>query len=53
MLDNKRIEGIRNSINEIIKFKDPIGVSHAQWKRPNGLLIKKSFNAHWSDRSNL
>ena len=41
VLDNKRIEGIRNSINEIIKFKDPIGVSHAQWKRPNGLLIKR------------
>ena len=40
-LNNKKIEQIRNSINEIIKFKDPLGKTLSSWKRPNGLIIKK------------
>tara|TARA_B100000686_G_C16758102_1_gene956897 strand:+ start:846 stop:2102 length:1257 start_codon:yes stop_codon:yes gene_type:complete len=40
-LNKKRIDSIRHSINEIIKFKDPVGRIIASWKRPNGLLIKK------------
>jgi glutamate-5-semialdehyde dehydrogenase len=40
-LNNKKIEQIRNSIKEIIKFKDPIGKNLSSWKRPNGLIIKK------------
>ena len=40
-LDHKKIEQIRNSIKEIIKFKDPLGKTLSTWKRPNGLIIKK------------
>ena len=40
-LDHKKIEQIRNSIKEIIKFKDPLGKTLSSWKRPNGLIIKK------------
>ena len=41
ILNDKRIEGIRYSINEISKFKDPIGRVLEQWERPNKLKIKK------------
>ena len=41
VLNEKRIEGIRNSINEISKFKNPIGRILESWKRPNQLSIKK------------
>ena len=41
ILNDKRIEGIRQSINEITKFKDPIGQVLEQWKRANKLKIKK------------
>ncbi len=40
-LDEKKIQKIRDSIQEIIKFKDPIGKTLSSWKRPNGLIIKK------------
>ena len=40
-LDKKKITEIINSINEIIKFKDPIGKVLSTWKRPNGLIIKR------------
>ena len=40
-LDNKKITQIRNSIEEIIKFKDPLGKTLSRWKRPNGLNIKR------------
>jgi len=40
-LNNKKITQIRNSIDEIIKFKDPIGKTLSSWKRPNGLIIKR------------
>ena len=41
ILDNKRIEGIRNSINQIMKFKNPLNRVLEKWKRSNGLTIKK------------
>jgi len=41
ILDEKRIEGIRNSVNEIIKFKSPLNKTLEDWRRPNGLRIKK------------
>ena len=41
ILNDQRIEGIRNSINEIIKFKNPIGNTIEKWTRPNKLKIKK------------
>ena len=40
-LNKERIDQIRNSINEVTKFKDPIGKIISIWKRPNGLVIKK------------
>jgi len=40
-LNNKKIAQMRNSIEEIIKFKDPIGKILSSWKRPNGLIIKR------------
>jgi len=41
ILNEKRIDGIRNSINEIAKFKNPIGKVLEQWQRPNKINIKK------------
>ena len=41
VLNEKRIEGIRFSINEISKFKNPNGRILEQWSRPNKLKIKK------------
>ena len=41
MLNEKRIDGIRHSINEISNFKNPIGRILETWKRPNKLKIKK------------
>ena len=40
-LSRKKIAHIRNSINKITKFKDPVGKILSIWKRPNGLIIKK------------
>ena len=41
ILDEKRIDGIRNSVSEIIKFKSPLNKTLEDWRRPNGLRIKK------------
>jgi len=41
ILNEERIEAIRNSINEIAKFKNPIGQILETWKRQNKLNIKK------------
>ena len=41
ILNRKRIDGIRHSINEIAKFKNPIGRVLESWRRPNNLIIKK------------
>ncbi|MFH0887166.1 MAG: glutamate-5-semialdehyde dehydrogenase, partial [bacterium] len=40
-LHDKRIKDIANSLRELIGLKDPIGEIIAEWKRPNGLNIKK------------
>ena len=40
-LNSKKITQIRKSIEEIIKFKDPLGKTLSSWKRPNGLIIKR------------
>ena len=40
-LSNKKITQMRNSIEEIIKFRDPLGKTLSSWKRPNGLIIKR------------
>jgi len=41
ILDDKKIENIRKSINKIERFKNPAGKVLDQWKRPNGLKIKR------------
>ncbi len=41
ILNDRRIDGIRHSINEIAKFKNPIGRVLEKWQRPNKLKIKK------------
>jgi glutamate-5-semialdehyde dehydrogenase len=41
ILNEKRIDAIRHSINEIANFKNPIGRVLESWKRPNKLSIKK------------
>ncbi len=41
IINDRKIEDIRNSISQIIKFKDPLGKVLAKWRRPNNLLIKK------------
>jgi len=40
-LNSEKISQIRNSIDKIIKFKDPVGKTLSSWKRPNGLIIKR------------
>jgi len=40
-LNSKKISQIRNSIEKIVKFKDPVRKTLSSWKRPNGLIIKK------------
>ncbi len=41
ILNDRRIDGIRHSINEIAKFKNPVGRVLEKWQRPNKLKIKK------------
>jgi len=41
ILNDKKIDGIRNSVSEIIKFRNPNGRILEKWKRPNKLQIKK------------
>ena len=38
IIDNKKIENMRSSIYEIIKFKDPLGKVLEKWKRPNNCI---------------
>ena len=40
-LNKKKITQMRKSIEEIIKFKNPLGKTLSSWKRPNGLIIKR------------
>jgi glutamate-5-semialdehyde dehydrogenase len=41
VLNDERIEDIRSSINEILKFKSPLNKVLEEWKRPSGLKIKR------------
>ena len=41
VLNDRVIENIRNSIDYLIKFKDPLRRVIEKWRRPNGLVIKK------------
>ena len=41
ILNDKKIEGIRHSVYEVTKFRNPIGQVLENWKRPNRLQIKK------------
>ena len=41
ILNDRRIDSIRHSINEIAKFKNPVGRVLEKWQRPNKLTIKK------------
>jgi glutamate-5-semialdehyde dehydrogenase len=40
-IDHKKLNNIKNSINKIIKLKDPIDNTLEKWSRPNGLKIKR------------
>ena len=40
-LDEKRVEGIARSIEEVVALPDPIGTTVAEWDRPNGLRIQR------------
>ena len=40
-LDEKRIEAIARSIEEIVELPDPIGTLVTEWDRPNGLHIQR------------
>ncbi len=40
-LDRKKINQIKKSLQEIIKFRDPLGKILSSHKRPNGLVINK------------
>ena len=41
VLNDKRIESIRSSVNDILKFRNPLNRVLEKWKRPSGLKIKK------------
>ncbi len=40
-LNENKLNGIINSISKIVKLKDPIDSTLEEWKRPNGLNIKR------------
>jgi glutamate-5-semialdehyde dehydrogenase len=40
-LDEKRVEGIARSIEEVVALPDPVGTTVAEWDRPNGLRIQR------------
>ena len=40
-INKKKLDNIKNSINKIIKLKDPIDNTLDKWSRPNGLRIKR------------
>jgi len=40
-IDQKKLDIIKNSINKIIKLKDPVDNTLEKWSRPNGLKIKR------------
>tara|TARA_Y100000590_G_scaffold224967_1_gene254380 strand:- start:4252 stop:5502 length:1251 start_codon:yes stop_codon:yes gene_type:complete len=40
-LNSNKLDSIKKSVNDIIKIKDPVNEVLENWKRPNGLNIKK------------
>jgi glutamate-5-semialdehyde dehydrogenase len=40
-LDEKRVEAMARSIEEILALPDPVGTVAAEWDRPNGLHIQR------------
>ncbi|MEA3140716.1 MAG: glutamate-5-semialdehyde dehydrogenase [Gammaproteobacteria bacterium] len=40
-LDNSRIEGMAQGLEDIAAARDPIGLHLAEWRRPNGMLIQR------------
>lgn len=40
-LDDKRVEAVARSIEEIVELADPVGTVGAEWDRPNGLHIQR------------
>jgi glutamate-5-semialdehyde dehydrogenase len=40
-LDDKRVEAMAKSVEEIITLEDPVGTVSAEWTRPNGLKIQR------------
>src|ERR1700674_2930452 len=40
-LDAKRVEGMARGLEEVAALADPIGVTIAEWTRPNGLRISR------------
>ncbi len=40
-LDTARIEAMARGLEDIAAARDPIGVSLAEWRRPNGMLIQR------------
>ena len=40
-LDDKRLDGILESVNQVISQTDPVGEEIAGWKTPNGMSIRQ------------
>lgn len=40
-IDQKGLTNIKNSINKIVKLKDPVDNTLEKWSRPNGLIISR------------
>jgi len=40
-INDKKLDNIKDTINKIIKLKDPIDNTLEKWSRPNGLKIKR------------
>ena len=40
-INQKKINTIKKAIKDVIKLKDPVNVILDEWKRPNGLIIKR------------
>jgi len=41
LLDDKRVESIARSIEDVVALPDPVGTVAAAWERPNGLRIQR------------
>jgi len=40
-LDEKRVESMAQSIEAVMALADPVGITTAEWERPNGLKIQR------------